>query len=115
VFGDTPVFGDTQPGPPGGDMQQPVAQLILSSTFDHALDLRGCDTDSVVDVGLRAPCSVGSNNSAGFLLRRVAFDGLAEDVGCPAFPQSLGQGLAEVSVVLLQASDALGGGLEPAQ
>lgn len=57
--------------------------------------------------------SAGPDDRYGFLSRRVA--GAADDVRRPAFSEGQGERLAELPVLLLQSSNALGGGLQPLQ
>jgi hypothetical protein len=70
--------------------------------------------DGVLEVVWLGGCLARSNDFRGSSVRRVAAVDWAKDVRRAAFSQGLGQGSAEVSVVLFESLDAFGGDLQPA-
>jgi hypothetical protein len=68
--------------------------------------------DGVGDGGHRCLRSAWSDDFRGLVVRCVAVVGPAEDVGGAAFAERAGEGVAQLLVVVFEAADALGGGVQ---
>jgi len=96
----------------------PLAHLpsvIFSPLIDHGFELGRCVVGSVGDVGRWCLRSAWSDEFHGLSVRRVVPAVPAGDVGGAVLTERAGEGVAELVVVVLEAVDALGCGLQARQ
>ena len=87
----------------------------MSFRVDHGGELLVLVLDGVGDGGREGSRSAWPDEFRGFAVRRVVPAGVAEDVGGAAFAEGAGEGVTQLLIVVFEAVDALGGGVQALQ